>query len=126
MSEVGTSANNSMATFTTSDRGVVAPLDFPNGLAMIFTIFRRRKKAMRNAVRGAPVVIQGRDLPVQSMESEGACCHTRKPIHVLRARMTVPMIIRVMPRSRTNPAQTAKMASAAVPRLSGGMESGDT
>ena len=37
----------------------------------------------------------------------------------------VPMIIRVMPRSMTKPAQAAKMTIAAVPRLICGMESGD-
>ena len=35
-------------------------------------------------------------------------------------------IIRVMPRKSTNPAQSAKMTSAALPRLRSGMESGDT
>ena len=109
-----------------NERGFTTPLDSPNGLAMIFTIFRRRKKVIKNAAAGVPVVIHGGDLPIQSMESEGACCQTRKLIHALRLKISVPMAIRVTPRSKINPAHTAKMTSAAVPRLSDGMESGDT
>ena len=81
---------------------------------------------IRNAVTGMPVVIHGGDLSTQSMENEGACCQTRNAIHPLGLKISVPMATRVMPRSRTNPAQIAKMTSAALPRLSDGMESGDT
>lgn len=107
-------------------RGVSSTESFLSGLAIILVILRIRKNETKKVMTGNPLVIQLEVFPVQPIERVVASCQTRKAIHALTASTDVPMIMRVMPRNSTKPAHTAKMTSAAVPRLICGMVSGDT
>ena len=92
---------------------------------MAVASLRKARKEIENAATGSPLTSHGSDTPVQSNDSAGASCQTRNPIHALRPRITVATIIRVIPRRSTKPAHSAKMTSAALPRLRDGIESGD-
>ena len=75
---------------------------------------------------GSAVASHGRDFPISWVEIVGESCQMRKPIQPHTTKVTLVTIIRVTLRKNMKPAQIAKMVTAAVPRLSWGMESGVT
>lgn len=101
------------------------PPGFPKGREMTVASFLKARNEITNAATGSPLTSQESEIPVQSSDNAGASCQTRKPIHALRPRITVATIIRVIPRRSTKLAHSAKMTSAALPRLRDGIESGD-
>ena len=118
MSDVGTRANSSRKTFAKHDFGAPVVADPPKGRVRILMILRMIKYVTINARTAQPFVTQAVDFPAQSSARLGTHCQTRKATHALKPKMSVLMTIRVIPRSNINPAQTAKMISPALPRLS--------
>lgn len=121
-SEVGTKASTMRPAAPARELG---RWDFSaprKGRTKRFVMIRNTIPAEMKMAAGRPLVNHGIDLPNQSTDHAGACCQASSAAHALRPRTMVPRIIRVMPRSRTNPAQSTKMASAAEPRLISGRE----